>query len=447
MQHFVEGQPTQNTPNPVTAGGKRKRTKSRPPPKERSSSSQPLSKRKKIASIDEPTEAAEQERQEAADTLLALSDIMPLPSESSQYTEAQTTPVKVKIQRHLDRKREVHTGTTISQPVFYGPVKCPSCSTCFKPTKKERALLKRQDFVDEIQKSDENCFRYTGFPNIQLLKQTFDWIEPTAKHIKLTAGKFRQIPGKAKNRKRTALSLFEEFLLTLIRIRRGYDTHHMGYLFGVAQSHASRIFNTWVNLMYHCFLPLLRWPSKNLVHQNMPASFAKYPKTRVIIDATEFHVEKPFRPVAQRSTWSNYKQSNTFKLLVGIMPSGAITFLSKLYSGCISDNSITERSGLIEKLSSGDDVMADRGFNIRHLLLPKNCTLNIPAFSKGKALSKKALVKSRRIARLRIHVERGIRRLKTFKILTGIIPLRLRFSLNQIILIVSVLVNLQKRLA
>jgi len=98
-------------------------------------------------------------------------------------------------------------------------------------------------------------------------------------------------------------------------------------------------------------------------------------------------------------------------------------------------------------LSSGDDVMADRGFNIRHLLLPKNCTLNIPAFSKGKALSKKALVKSRRIARLRIHVERGIRRLKTFKILTGIIPLRLRFSLNQIILIVSVLVNLQKRLA
>ena len=66
----------------------------------------------------------------------------------------------------------------------------------------------------------------------------------------------------------------------------------------------------------------------------------------------EIFVEKAFRPSAQRATWSSYKHSNTFKLLVGIMPSGAITFVSKLYSGSISDQKIVEKSGMIDNLEN-----------------------------------------------------------------------------------------------
>ena len=93
--------------------------------------------------------------------------------------------------------------------------------------------------------------------------------------------------------------------------------------------------------------------------------------------------------------------------------------------------------------------MADRGFNIRHLLLPKKATLNIPSFSHGKALSLKAVQRSRKIATVRIDVERAIRRMKTFKIVSGVVPLKLRYSLNQITVIVAVLCrpNLQDRLA
>ena len=91
--------------------------------------------------------------------------------------------------------------------------------------------------------------------------------------------------------------------------------------------------------------------------------------------------------------------------------------------------------------------MADRGFNIRHMLLPKRATLNIPAFSHGRQLSAKAVARSRKIARVRIHVERAIARIKTFKIISGILPLQLRFQLNQIITIIVVLCNLQERLA
>ena len=65
-------------------------------------------------------------------------------------------------------------------------------------------------------------------------------------------------------------------------------------------------------------------------------------------------------------------QTNTFMLLMGIMPTGTITFLLKLYSGSISDLHIVKQSGLIKKLGMNDDVKTDRRFNIRHLLLAKN---------------------------------------------------------------------------
>jgi hypothetical protein len=98
-----------------------------------------------------------------------------------------------------------------------------------------------------------------------------------------------------------------------------------------------------------------------------------------------------------------------------------ITFISKLYSGSISDQAIVNESGFLYKVEEGDDIMADRRFNIRHLPLPKKASLNIPAFSHGKVLSAKAVKRSRRDASLRIHVERAIRRMKTFKIISGIV--------------------------
>ena len=63
----------------------------------------------------------------------------------------------------------------------------------------------------------------------------------------------------------------------------------------------------------------------------MPKEFKEkfeIPSTRVVIDATEFPLEKPSNPDGQAATWSNYKNCNTLKLLVGVSPNGAVTFLS-----------------------------------------------------------------------------------------------------------------------
>lgn len=123
---------------------------------------------------------------------------------------------------------------------------------------------------------------------------------------------------------------------------------------------------------------LVRWPSKQLIKKYLSKCFSKYPRTRVIIDCTEIKIEKPSASSSQKVTWSDYKSHNTFKLLVGITPSGASSFISDLYSGAISDRAITIKSGLLEQLEPMDDVMADRGFNLRDLITKKKATLNIP---------------------------------------------------------------------
>ena len=70
--------------------------------------------------------------------------------------------------------------------------------------------------------------------------------------------------------------------------------------------------------------------------------------------------------------------------MVGISPSGAITFVSKLFPGSISDKELTRKSGLIDLLERGDSVMADRGFDIEGDLIVKGVHLNIPPFLRGK---------------------------------------------------------------
>ena len=71
------------------------------------------------------------------------------------------------------------------------------------------------------------------------------------------------------------------------------------------------------------------------------------------------------------------------KGLIGISPSGYPSFVSSLYAGRISDKKITKDCGILDLLEPGDQVMADRGFDIESDL-PSGVTLNIPPFLDGK---------------------------------------------------------------
>ena len=110
----------------------------------------------------------------------------------------------------------------------------------------------------------------------------------------------------------------------------------------------------------------------------MPARFSAYPNTRVVVDCFEIFIERPSLLKANCATFSNYKNHNTFKCLVGVSPAGCVTYMSDLWTGRASDKMITKHCGLVDLLSEGDNVMADRGFDVQDILSAARVTLNIP---------------------------------------------------------------------
>ncbi|CAN7948994.1 unnamed protein product [Ixodes pacificus] len=153
----------------------------------------------------------------------------------------------------------------------------------------------------------------------------------------------------------------------------------------------------------------------------MPPSFRlKYPTCRVIVDSSEVRIEKPGKVADRVNCWSNYKSDFTLKFLVGITPSGYITFISDVFGGRSSDTYIIANSGLINLLEPGDMVMADKGFpHVKCDLESKDVKLVMPPFAKdNQQFTEAETKKTYKVASHRIHVERCIQRIKIFAILS-----------------------------
>ena len=177
----------------------------------------------------------------------------------------------------------------------------------------------------------------------------------------------------------------------------------------------------------------------------MPGSFKeKYSCTHVIIDCTEIRCPMPSSLLLNSKLFSSYKNHVTLKGLVGIAPSGAITFISQLYSGSISDREIVEQSGFLKlEFDNGDTVMADKGFTIEDLL-PLGVTLNIPPFlGSNSQMTAEDVIKTQEIASVRVHVERAINKIKNFHLWDSVVPLSLFGVVNQMWSVCAFLCNIQ----
>lgn len=151
--------------------------------------------------------------------------------------------------------------------------------------------------------------------------------------------------------------------------------------------------------------------------------------------------------------YSDYKSSTTLKCLIGCDPNGSITFVSELFTGAISDKSISEESGFYELLKEliqkgyvkkGDAVMADKGFTIEKELTELGLKLNIPPHASSSCQMSAADTElTQKIAKHRIHIERLIAKVKKFRIVAHTIPMNLFQTINQIWSVVCLLTLFQ----
>ncbi len=241
-----------------------------------------------------------------------------------------------------------------------------------------------------------------------------------------------------------SLSPEQELFMVLVRLRCGLLGLDIANRFGISHTQFSRIETTWLGFLYHRLRALPIWASREHVQETMPQAFKDtYPNTRVIIDCTEIYIEMPTSFRSQSATYSSYKNHNTAKGLIGISPAGYPTFISELYTGRSSDKQVTNDCGIFNLLEPGDDVMADRGFDIEDDM-PSGVGLNIPPFLNGAdQLSVTDESRTRKIAAVRVHVERAIQRIKCFRIIKNVFPLSMASELNKIWVICSYLTLFQ----
>ena len=116
-------------------------------------------------------------------------------------------------------------------------------------------------FPVDVIKSDEKCKHYTGFPNYAVFGSVLNLLQPgnNGESFRLVSAP-NSCPETRRGRKRS-LAGEQQFLLTLMRIRRGFSTEHLGWLFGIDKSTVNRLFVSWVNCMYLRLSAVPIWPT------------------------------------------------------------------------------------------------------------------------------------------------------------------------------------------
>lgn len=315
--------------------------------------------------------------------------------------------------------------------------------------KENEILIGCQFSLDKIKDDNSAILFYTGFPCYEALISFFKYLEPKlgkmqywkGEHLVRESQPYQEDENRNKPGPSRKLTFLDEFLLVLMRLKAGLFVQDLADRFGVSTSLVSRICITWINLLYLELKDLFPFPSQELVRKNMPDEFAEFATTRIILDCTEIFIQRPSAMLAQSETWSDYKHHNTWKQLVGITPNGQVTFLSDLWGGRVSDKQITRESGVLDLLNSGDNVMVDRGFDIKDIV-PDGVTVNMPPFLAGRdQLTASETEETMTIASVRIHVERAIGRIKTYHILDGNLPNTLSPYATQIATVCGLLTN------
>ncbi|XP_010778120.1 uncharacterized protein [Notothenia coriiceps] len=242
---------------------------------------------------------------------------------------------------------------------------------------------------------------------------------------------------------RQLLQPIDEFFLFLCFLSLCLKERDLANRFNVHQSTVSRIIATWTSFLTTLLGSQCIWLTPAEVQAHLPEAFKDFPDTQVILDCTELRCQTPSSLLLQSEMYSTYKSHCTMKALVGIAPHGAVTFVSSLYGGSVSDKEIFKQSGIAAKLTENMAVMVDKGFLISDCC---KCKVYCPPFlSKQKQMPAYQVTETQAIARLRVHVERVIRRIKENKLFDGVILLSHAYNINQLFAVACMLSNYQNK--
>ena len=277
-------------------------------------------------------------------------------------------------------KEEVNLDFTIHESCSAGKnMQCDLYKNEIEKLQKELIAYKAEliERNEEIYKlCEENNLLKTSKSSYEYLKKSDDKV---TFFIGLNCSRFIWLFNKVKSSIKILLkklSLEDHMLVVLVKLKLGLLNKDLAVCFDISISRISKIFRSLVPLIAAHMTNLIVWPDHGIIRRHFPQSFKKNFKDCVcMIDCSEIFIERPKNLTARAQTRSNYKHNNTSKYLIGITPAGAISFSSLGWGGRVSDKQIMKGSGFFNKVSMGDCILADRGFNIKDELSALGATI------------------------------------------------------------------------
>ena len=140
---------------------------------------------------------------------------------------------------------------------------------------------------------------YTGLPNAEAFRALYEFVEPKARRMHYWKGKKltkaeHASPRQTKMDHLRALTMEQELLLTMMRLKLDLLVHDLAFRFNVGEALISSVFFTWIKFLSNELSWLIMWPDQNIIKQNLPTMFRDYyPKCVVIIDCAEVFIQTP----------------------------------------------------------------------------------------------------------------------------------------------------------
>ena len=152
----------------------------------------------------------------------------------------------------------------------------------------------------------------------------------------------------------------------------------MRFMLGISKATIQRIFIGWVIFLATVFNVIDLKPSSGYLLKKMPKIFVEtaHGLTDLVIDTTEFKFQSASNFELNSLMFSNYKNTQTGKALVGISPHADGILFSEIFSGSISDSKITEECSTVHLVKREHEIMSDREFSIQELCASLGITLN-----------------------------------------------------------------------
>ena len=206
------------------------------------------------------------------------------------------------------------------------------------------------------------------------------------------------------------LSPYQEVLLTLLYLRHNVAHAVVGQLFSVSADTSENTFHEVIQVL-KAVCPSNRFDAEKRWKKSVP-SWQPDEIDHVLIDSFETPIQRPSTADRQKRAYSGKKRTHTTKTQTATDATGEVLDIDPGHRGPKADITIYKESEVHEQYPNAEKV-ADKAYQSQdhpELITPEKKP-------KGKALTPEQKEENTKIAKERIYVEHGIRRIKAFRIL------------------------------